>query len=105
MKTLKLCIFSLLAIALCVGAGTVSTSNSRREKAAKCWGRIKVVTGCADFQVRIVEHFADLNVKQTIAPSAIGEWQFVEGCEDWSVQFVDAHEDFSITFSPFPGLN
>lgn len=105
MKTLKLCFFSLLAIALCVGAGTVDASDSRREKAAKCWGRIQVVSAHADFQVRIVEHFADLNVKQTVHPGGIGEWHLVEAHPDWTVQFVSAHEDFSITFSPHPGLN
>ena len=109
MKTLKLCIFSLLAVALCVGAGTVdnisTTKKERIAKASKCYGRIQVVGANADFEVRLTESFADLNVLQTPFPQKIGEWHFVDAHPDYTVQFVSAHKDFSITFSPFPGLN
>ena len=78
MKTLKLCLFSLLAIALCVGAGTVENISREQErrfaKAEKCWGKIKVVGVGADFKVRVTDMFPDLNVKETIAPSSVGEW-------------------------------
>lgn len=105
MKTLKFCLLLGLTLALCAGAGTVDVSDSRRAKAAKCWGRIKIVDACADFNVKKVDHFADLNVRVTNVPTSVGEWYFVDACADYTVKFVDACEDFSITFSPFPGLN
>lgn len=109
MKTLKLCIFSLLAVALCVGAGTVDNvtrgKQLRIQKASKCWGKIRVTDANPDFRVRITDTFPDLNVLITNFPSKVGEWRIVDAHEDYSVQFVSACEDFSIIFSPFPGLN
>jgi len=59
----------------------------------KMWGTVKVVEyGFADYDVKIVDYGADLNVKpiEFGFASSCGEWKLTEyGFADFSVKFVD----------------
>lgn len=70
-------------------------------------GRVKVVEHFPDINVKIDNYFPDLRVRRVNSlPLAIGEWQFVDSFEDFSIKFVEHFEDISITFDDhFPGVN
>ena len=54
-----------------------------------------MVTSFPDLKVKVVDHF----------PSEIGEWQFVEYGEDFTIQFVTSFPDIRIKYvTSFPGL-
>ena len=57
-------------------------------------------------RVRVVDSFPDLKVKAVSAfPDDIGEWQFVDYGEDFTIQFVDSFPDIRIQFvDSFPGV-
>lgn len=57
-------------------------------------------------RVRVVDSFPDLKVKAVSSfPDDIGEWQFVDYGEDFTVQFVDSFPDIRIEFvDSFPGV-
>ena len=59
-----------------------------------------------DLRVQVVGSFPDLRVKKVSHfPDAIGEWQFVEHGEDFTVQFVDHFPDLTIEYvDAFPGV-
>ncbi len=107
MKYLKICFVFVLSLVFCLGAGTVDATDSRRAKAARCWGNIKVVDAFEDFKVRLVDAGADLRVLIMGGPVCrkTGEWYFVDVGENFKVRFVDVGEDFTIQFFPIPGLN
>ena len=69
--------------------------------------KVKVVEWNADMKVKVVNSFPDLKVKVVESfPDDIGEWQFVEYGEDFTVQFVDSFPDFTISYvNAFPGVN
>lgn len=69
-------------------------------------GKVKVVENFPDLKVKIVNHFPDLKVRRVDHfPDDIGEWQFVEYGEDFSIKFVEHFEDISIKFvDHFPGV-
>lgn len=69
-------------------------------------GRVKVVEHFPDINVKIDNYFPDLRVRRVNSlPLAIGEWQFVDSFEDFSIKFVEHFEDISITFDDhFPGV-
>lgn len=69
-------------------------------------GRVKVVDSFPDIKVRVVSSFPDLKVKTVSSfPDDIGEWQFVDYGEDFTVKFVDSFEDIRIEFvDHFPGV-
>lgn len=72
----------------------------------KMWGTVKIVdSGFADFDVKIVDYFSDLKVKDSRFPTSCGEWKLVEsGFADFTVKFVDYFADFSVEFVDyFPG--
>ena len=103
----------LLALVLIPIAALFASSNKPIDK-EKCscegiplYGRVKVVDALPTFKVKVVDAFPDMNIKVIdYSPSNCGEWQFVDGCEDFSIQFVDGCEDFSIRFvESFPGTN
>ena len=56
--------------------------------------------------VRVVDSFPDIKVKAVSSfPDDIGEWQFVDYGEDFTVQFVDSFPDIRIEFvDSFPGV-
>lgn len=65
------------------------------------YGRVKVVSVGAQFQIRLVKTNATLNVKVVKArPQACGEWQFVSTGALFSVQVVRAGGDFTVSFGP-----
>ena len=70
-------------------------------------GRVKVVEDFPDFEVKVVNSLPDLCVLRVDSlPQAVGEWQFVDNFEDFSIKFVDSLEDFSIQFvDSLPGVN
>ncbi len=84
-----------------------NAGGSRKAAAARCKGRIKIVTAAANFNVRVVNAAADLDVKiVNAAPTGIGEWQIVNAGEDFTVKFVNAGEDFTIRYvNAAPGLH
>lgn len=57
-------------------------------------------------RVRVVDSFPDIKVKAVSSfPDDIGEWQFVDYGEDFTVQFVDSFPDIRIEFvDSFPGV-
>jgi hypothetical protein len=63
------------------------------------YGRVKVVSAGAQFQIRVVKSNATLKVKGVNArPEACGEWQFVSTGAAFSVQVVRAGGDFTVSF-------
>ena len=71
------------------------------------YGKVRVMDNAfADFDVKIVEAFPDINVQKVeVAASECGQWQFVEYGEDFTIRYVEAFPDFSIRFVPaFPGI-
>lgn len=69
-------------------------------------GRVKIVNTNADFTVKIVNFEPSLRVKRVkAAPTACGEWQFVDTAPDFTIKFVDFMADFTIQYVEFlPGL-
>ena len=71
------------------------------------YGKVRVIDyPYADFEVKIVEGFPDINVQKVeVAASECCQWQFVEYGEDFTIQYVDVFPDFSIRFvTVFPGI-
>jgi hypothetical protein len=99
-----------LTLAFCLVS--FKTSDSPITKDCKCkniplTGRVRVVKRLATFQVQIVNALPDLEVKIVPSlPKDCGEWQFVDGLEDFSIEYVDALPDFTIRFvDALPGVN
>ncbi|MGN0884821.1 MAG: hypothetical protein ACI4P6_06455 [Candidatus Spyradosoma sp.] len=97
----KIAFFVLLAVSVfAFGAGY----DSRREKAARCFGKIRITSRGADFRVSVVESAGeDLRVVVKNYPNdadAPGRWHFVSSGEDFSVQFEEhsCYADFSVRF-------
>lgn len=70
------------------------------------WGRVQIVDFNADFQVREVTAFADLQVQQVdVFPDQCGKWQIVDFNADFTVQIVANFGDFDIQYvDAFPGI-
>lgn len=69
-------------------------------------GKVRVVHSFPDIRVQVVSAFPDLRV-QTVNyfPDNIGQWQFVDYGEDFTIQFVDSFPDIRIQFvNSFPGV-
>lgn len=66
-------------------------------KGIPLYGRVKVITSSADFDVKIIEHSADLDVKVVEHTAGrCGEWQFVEHAPDFTIRLVEHAPDFEI---------
>ncbi len=91
--------------AACAFAGNVTHDGYCN--GIKLCGRVKVVEHFPDLRVQVVGSFPDLRVKKVSHfPDAIGEWQFVEHAEDFTVQFVDHFPDLTIEYvDAFPGVD
>ena len=73
--------------------------KNRNNKEIPLHGRVKVVSGLADFQVQVVSGLADLRVKKVNSfPDKCGEWQFVDSHADFTIEFVDGLADFTIEY-------
>ena len=68
-------------------------------------GKVRIVSSFGDVKVKGVNSFPDLRVKVVQSfPDDVGEWQFVEYGEDFTVQFVDSFPDITIQYVDFfPG--
>jgi len=103
-------ISGLMVLVLCLMS--FRTADNPISKDCKCkniplTGRVKVVKCLATFQVQIVKALPDLEVKVVSSlPKDCGEWQFVDGLEDFSIEYVDALPDFTIRFvNALPGVH
>ena len=56
--------------------------------------------------MQVVNSFPDLRVKVVSSfPDDVGEWQFVDYGEDFTVQFVESFPDIKIQYvESFPGV-
>lgn len=103
------CIFASF-ILLLLGSLTVSAAGPINQdgyfKNIRLAGRVRVVDSFPDIRVQVVSSFPDLNVKSVSSfPDEIGEWQFVDYGEDFTIQFVDSFPDIRIRFvDSFPGV-
>lgn len=94
---------ALLLAALSIAA---VPSASTEVDVSKVFGCIRVVDGCADFNVRIVDGCPDLRVRivDNFA-NCPGRWEIVTAAEDFTVCFVEHGEDFTVEFvENFEGL-
>ena len=99
---LVLCFFCLSGAALAASAVTPDGYFNGIRLA----GKVRVVDSFPDIRVQVVSAFPDLRV-QTVDyfPDDIGQWQFVNYGEDFTVQFVDSFPDIRIQFvNSFPGV-
>ena len=98
---LALCTFASACLFAAVPSG-----DSAKEKAARCYGKIRIVKSLADFDVKVVDSLADLDVVIVDSfPDSPGKWKIVDGCADYDVRFVDGCGDFSVRFvDSFPGV-
>ncbi|MGN0944964.1 MAG: hypothetical protein ACI4N8_00550 [Megasphaera sp.] len=99
---MTLCFFCLSGIAVAASAVTPDGYFNGIRLA----GKVRVVDSFPDIRVQVVSAFPDLRV-QTVDyfPDDIGQWQFVDYGEDFTVQFVDSFPDIRIQFvNSFPGI-
>lgn len=103
---MKKIFLALCASFLLVAFAFALPSDERREKAARCYGKIRIVKSLADFDVKVVDSLADLDVVIVDSfPDSPGKWKIVDGCADYDVRFVDGCGDFSVRFvDSFPGV-
>ena len=70
-------------------------------------GKVRIVSSFGDVKVKVVNSFPDLRVKVVQSfPDDVGEWQFVEYGEDFTVQFntsifSQAYRNKKAVFLPF----
>ena len=95
-------ILSVLALLLLTATALASPIND----GGYFKGKVRIVDAFPDIKVQVVSSFPDLKVKVVESfPDEIGEWQFVEHGEDFTIQFVDAFPDIKIKYvTAFPGL-
>lgn len=95
-----------LLLSLAVTAVAAEVTPDGYCKGIRLCGRVKVVEHFADLKVEVVTSFPDLRVKKVGSfADQIGEWQFVDHGEDFTVQFVDSFPDLTIQYvDAFPGV-
>lgn len=73
----------------------------------KLYGRVRFVSDGADFRIKFVSGNPDLNIRFVTRPAnKCGEWQIVEGGEDFTVCVVDGGEAFTVRYNESnPGVN
>lgn len=97
-----LCFFCISGVSLAASAVTPDGYFNGIRLA----GKVRVVQSFPDIRVQVVSVFPDLRV-QTVNyfPDNIGQWQFVDYGEDFTIQFVDSFPDIRIQFvNSFPGV-
>ena len=69
-------------------------------------GKVRVVDSFPDIRVQVVSAFRTCASRPVdYFPDDIGQWQFVDYGEDFTVQFVDSFPDIRIQFvNSFPGV-
>lgn len=108
--TKTIIIFAALFCATALSAHCAHASNVTPDgycNGIRLCGRIKVVDHFPDLSVQLVGSFSYLRLKSVQSfPNSIGEWQFVEHGEDFTVQFVDHFPDLRIEYGgAFPGVD
>lgn len=89
----KLLVLALpLTLLLCSSSsGRESITKDSYCKGILLCGDVKIVSGSADFRVRVVESFPDLKVEvKTGSTRKPGEWRFVGSVEDFTIRFVNS---------------
>ena len=99
----------LLALTLICLASVASAANEKITKdgyykGIRLAGKVRVVEHFPDIKVKVNKSFPDLKVKPVEAfPDDVGEWQFVDFGEDFTIQFVEHFPDITIRFvNAFP---
>ena len=94
----KICCILAFLLLLLAGSAVDAAGPINRDgyfKNIRLAGRVRVVDSFPDFKVKTVDSF----------PDDIGEWQFVDYGEDFTIQFVDSFPDIRIEFvDSFPGV-
>lgn len=100
MKRTKYWLAGILAALFCLlwttaALASSAVSSNGTFNGIRLAGKVRVVEYNPDLKVKVVDHF----------PSEIGEWQFVEYGEDFTIQFVTSFPDIRIKYvTSFPGL-
>ena len=101
----------LLALALICLASVASASSEKITKdgyfkGIRLAGKVRVVEHFPDLKVKVDQSFPNLKVKAVEAfADDVGEWQFVDFGEDFTIQFVEHFPDITIKFvNAFPGV-
>lgn len=105
----KICCILAFLLLLLAGSAVDAAGPINRDgyfKNIRLAGRVRVVDSFPDLKVQVVSSFLDLKVKTVDSfPDDIGEWQFVDYGEDFTIQFVDSFPDIRIEFvDSFPGV-
>ena len=94
----KICCILTFLLLLLAGSAVEAAGPINRDgyfKNIRLAGRVRVVSSFPDLKVKTVDSF----------PDDIGEWQFVDYGEDFTIQFVDSFPDIRIEFvDSFPGV-
>lgn len=94
----KICCILAFLLLLLAGSAVDAAGPINRDgyfKNIRLAGRVRVVDSFPDLKVKTVDSF----------PDDIGEWQFVDYGEDFTIQFVDSFPDICIEFvDSFPGV-
>jgi len=94
----KICCILAFLLLLLAGSAVDAAGPINRDgyfKNIRLAGRVRVVDSFPDLKVKTVDSF----------PDDIGEWQFVDYGEDFTIQFVDSFPDIRIEFvDSFPGV-
>ncbi len=90
----------------------IFTASEPVTKDCKCddtelFGRVRFVNDGGDFRIRFVQNNPDLRIQFVARPaSKCGQWQIVDGGEDFTVYVVAGGEDFTVQYSESnPGIN
>ena len=101
----------LLMLAFICLASVASASNEKITKdgyfkGIRLAGKVRVVEHFPNLKVKVDQSFPDLKIKAVEAfANDVGEWQFVDFGEDFTIQFVEHSPDITIKFvNAFPGV-
>lgn len=97
---------ALLCLSSVASASTAKITKDGYFKGIRLAGKVRIVEDYADIKVKVNRTFPDIKVKAVESfPDHVGEWQFVDSYEDFTIQFVDTFPDITIKFvTDFPGV-
>ena len=101
-----LLMLTLICFASVASAASEKITKDGYFKGIRLAGKVRVVEHFPDLKVKVNQSFPDLKVKAVETfPNDVGEWQFVDFGEDFTIQFVDHFPDITIRFvNAFPGV-
>ena len=96
----------LIGLASVASAASEKITKVGYFKGIRLAGKVRVVEHFPDLKVKVNPSFPDLKVKAVETfPNDVGEWQFVDFGEHFTIQFVDHFPDITIRFvNAFPGV-